>query len=262
MAELYAEAAVLEVAKFELSAGKCIGIFRGGGLTAAEKKIKGDTDRYGLPGDARAAPGLAKLSCRWQPLPSRHGQMLAMLVVARSQDEPATYRAVLEEVESAVGGDLEQANPVSRPGMHYRSAWSCLRDEVRYTHSWLSRAFFGKFVEILLSVLVFKVKFPLARPRVQSYASSIPGHSDYRKFDDALRLVIDCSAEQIEVIRAALERRRLAGELFYGLHISRDALMTCHVDNLDPGEHIHFIDGGDGGYAMAATELKAQMAGA
>ena len=34
--------------------------------------------------------------------------------------------------------------------------------------------------------------------------------------------------------------------------------MTCFVDGLSDGKHIHFIDGGDGGYAMAAMKLKAQ----
>ncbi|HXB98558.1 MAG TPA: DUF3095 family protein, partial [bacterium] len=29
----------------------------------------------------------------------------------------------------------------------------------------------------------------------------------------------------------------------------------------DPGQHIHFVDGGDGGYAMAAKQLKAQIKG-
>jgi hypothetical protein len=36
--------------------------------------------------------------------------------------------------------------------------------------------------------------------------------------------------------------------------------MTCYVNDLNPGNHIHFIDGGDGGYAMAAKKLKAQQA--
>ena len=35
--------------------------------------------------------------------------------------------------------------------------------------------------------------------------------------------------------------------------------MTCYVNTVQPGDHIHFIDGDDGGYAMAAKEMKAQM---
>jgi len=37
--------------------------------------------------------------------------------------------------------------------------------------------------------------------------------------------------------------------------------MTCYFHGPEDGQHIHFIDGGDGGYAMAAKQLKAQLNG-
>jgi len=37
--------------------------------------------------------------------------------------------------------------------------------------------------------------------------------------------------------------------------------MTCFVEGLQPGQHVHFIDGSGGGYAMAAKRLKAQRRG-
>ena len=38
--------------------------------------------------------------------------------------------------------------------------------------------------------------------------------------------------------------------------------MTCFVKSTTQNQHIHFIDGGDGGYAAAAKQLKKQMAAA
>ena len=35
--------------------------------------------------------------------------------------------------------------------------------------------------------------------------------------------------------------------------------MTCFVDSTQQGEHLHFIDGGDGGLAVAAKQLKSQI---
>jgi hypothetical protein len=35
--------------------------------------------------------------------------------------------------------------------------------------------------------------------------------------------------------------------------------MTCLVFSLDKGEHVHFIDGSDGGFTAAAIQLKAQI---
>ncbi len=34
--------------------------------------------------------------------------------------------------------------------------------------------------------------------------------------------------------------------------------MTCLIFNRD-GEHVHFVDGADGGYAESATQTKSQL---
>ena len=84
-------------------------------------------------------------------------------------------------------------------------------------------------------------------------------HSDYFKFDDSLRMVIDCTQEEHGKIKKYLEELRHENKVFYGIHESSSALMTCLVENIKQGGHIHFIDGNDGGYAMAAKQLKKQM---
>ena len=75
-------------------------------------------------------------------------------------------------------------------------------------------------------------------------------HSDYRKYDEQLRMVIDCRSEMRDRIRAALEDERRAGAILFGLHASGSALMTCFLQSFDEGGHIHFVDGSDGGYAV------------
>ena len=84
-------------------------------------------------------------------------------------------------------------------------------------------------------------------------------HSDCRKFDDMLRMVLDCSQQQADTIRHYLEALHEQGLVFYGLHEANASLMTCFVGSVADGGHIHFIDGGDGGYATAAVQLKVQV---
>jgi spermidine synthase len=74
--------------------------------------------------------------------------------------------------------------------------------------------------------------------------------------------VFDCPADRVAALRDYLDRRADKGELTYGLHISDHAVMTCLVASADDNQHVHFIDGGDGGYTRAATQLKARSAGA
>jgi hypothetical protein len=72
-------------------------------------------------------------------------------------------------------------------------------------------------------------------------------NTDYQRFDDTLRILIDCKPAQATAIEAMLEAHAQNGVLRYGVHRSDSALMTCLVFNLDKGEHIHFVDGSDGG---------------
>ena len=80
-----------------------------------------------------------------------------------------------------------------------------------------------------------------------------------KKFDDIIRMVLDGTVEQIHEMKDFLENLYRQDEIYYGVHESPQALMTCLVEGLADGEHIHFIDGSDGGYAMAAKNMKAQM---
>lgn len=94
-----------------------------------------------------------------------------------------------------------------------------------------------------------------------AYKSELIANTDFRRFDDMLRLVLDCRVEQVSALEESLDKLRHAGGIAYGLQVADTALMTCLVFNMEKSEHVHFIDGGDGGFAIAATQLKAQLAG-
>jgi hypothetical protein len=71
-------------------------------------------------------------------------------------------------------------------------------------------------------------------------------------------MVLDLSRADCGALEAFLESERHAGRVAYGLHRSDSALVTCFVRSYD-GDHVHFIDGSDGGYALAAKQLKSQL---
>lgn len=87
--------------------------------------------------------------------------------------------------------------------------------------------------------------------------SEVVANSDFRKYDDALRVTLDSTREQIEMAEAILAAAKARGEINYGLHRQSHALMTCLVPSGKPDSHLHFLDGLGGGYAKAAEMLEA-----
>lgn len=91
-----------------------------------------------------------------------------------------------------------------------------------------------------------------------NYKSDFLKNTDHRKFDEALRMVLDLSNEQSDALQSMLKALHEDSQLAYGTHESDEALLTCMVGGYD-GDHIHFVDGADGGYALASKPLKAQL---
>ncbi len=90
------------------------------------------------------------------------------------------------------------------------------------------------------------------------YRDELVENTDFRKFDGIFKLVIDGSNSQAEELESYLKSMVEKKLLVYGMHKSKDALITCLVQSYN-GNHLHFVDGSDGGYTMAAQGLKQQL---
>ena len=58
----------------------------------------------------------------------------------------------------------------------------------------------------------------LGRFDPRRYRDDIVANSDFRKFDDGLKMTLDLEPQRIEAIEARLEEARLAGLCHFGLH--------------------------------------------
>ena len=58
-------------------------------------------------------------------------------------------------------------------------------------------------------------------------------------------------------IEALLRDAAAEGLVDWGLHAQSAALMTCIVPSFMRDDHLHFVDGADGGYTRAALAIKA-----
>jgi hypothetical protein len=109
--------------------------------------------------------------------------------------------------------------------------------------------------------LFVKNRWNAGRFNAKRYVKEVAeGAVDFARTDASLCVVFDCPQDRIDAVRAYLDAACAKGELSFGLHISDHAVMTCLVVSRDQGQHVHFVDGGDGGYTRAATELKSRAA--
>ncbi|MGA8967513.1 MAG: DUF3095 family protein, partial [Pseudolabrys sp.] len=88
------------------------------------------------------------------------------------------------------------------------------------------------------------------------YTQELIENSDFRKFDDSLRMVLDCTPELAAEIEDYLKEAAAKGLVRYGTHRQDAAMMTCFTPSPVNPNHVHFIDGAQGGYALAAAALK------
>jgi hypothetical protein len=256
--QIIASGRKIKVAKYEITRGRHVAILKGSGISYAEKLIKENSEKYEIIHQDSGNADLTGLSCRWKPIPSKNGSILTILVMARENEEEV-YREFLRNLNQILPEGIEASNPANNDGMSYKSFSQCLKEERKYHASIFQFSFLARFLEIVASILIFRLGLNPLVFNPKKYSQSMRTHSDFRKFDDTLRMVIDCSKEQSAKIRIYLEKAHAEKKLFFGLLETDNSLITCFVEGLKQGEHIHFIDADNGGYAMAAVELKGQL---
>lgn len=90
------------------------------------------------------------------------------------------------------------------------------------------------------------------------YKQLVKSTCDYEKFDDTLKVVLSGSPYQREQLLKILDRYENEGKIVYGVLITDRALITCLIFERH-GRQVHFIDAADGGYALAAKQLKEKL---
>lgn len=260
LAEIRKRGREVLVAAHDLGSGRLLAMLAGGGVETAERLIKSKDGAAFLVGDGEGEPDLAGLSCRWQPLETAHGVIIALLIRARdvSTALPAIYRDLYRRITALSGMDYSPA----RRGA-YRMRWPP-RGIALETALQGREGRFKRGMKILSEATFALASFATGKKfgdfDGRAYRDSLPRHSDYRKYADSLRMIIDCTPAQADAIESMLEDESRRGRIDYGMHRARAALMTCFVHDYEESGHIHFIDGADGGYALAAFDMKRRIA--
>ncbi|HLW93050.1 MAG TPA: DUF3095 domain-containing protein [Roseiarcus sp.] len=243
----------IRVGRFAASPHCAYAMFVGGGLAWSEMEAK--RGEYHLePAPPGARPDLSDLSCRWSVAPAANGTILSLIVAPRGED--ARFPALVEEIVEMATSAKDGGRPITLSNLNLSSPGQAIALEAaaappNTSHLRRRLAIWIKFLTALIFIN-FKLKAGAFDAAV--YVNDVAANSDFRKFDDGLRMTLDCSNEFAEALEKRLEEASDIAE--YGAFRQTNALLTCYAPSITDRSHVHFVDGAGGGYAMAALAMK------
>jgi hypothetical protein len=185
---------------------------------------------------------------------SRRGLILSLIVRPRPGVDPARYRALIDDILAFVEASPDMARPVPEAGPDLAWPPPGIVIEARLGQGPLSVRRLSLLIRTALSHAVFRFGLRVGGFDPKIYRAQLVGNSDYRKYDDGLRMTIDCSAELADRIEARLAAGEAVAQS--GLHRQQAAMITCFTPSVHRCDHVHFVDGASGGYATAAARMK------
>lgn len=252
----------VRVARFGPSANLSYAMFSGGGLAWADTVMKrGEFAVAEAP--AGTQPDLTGLSCRFEVMPASRGLILSVLVMPAPGADPLAFRKVIEDIIHLIERSPDAGRPVPPQGPPLKWPPQGLDYEARAARGgplFKRRAGVLAYTFFAYLLMRFDIKVGGFLPKV--YKRQVVENSDFRKYDDGLRMILDCTVELERGLSDRLATAARDGVVRYGLYQQDAAMMTCFTPSALRSDHVHFIDGARGGYASAATALKAMVAAA
>ena len=256
------------VARCRLSQTFAQAAFNGGGLQFAEECLKNPEMASMFSVDEEAASPEADFSgleCRWKNVPSVHGEIVTLIVQALGATDnmkSEIYREVITHITCVYGEDAK-CHPLQEQLLAMSLSEKQLSGESNIRS--YGKGKFGRFAYwfkirygILLGALLMKLRYKTKNLDWGTYKQRLIANSDFKKFDDKLRQVLSGTPEQRKRLVNFLENKFKKKELVFGLHTASSALVTCILFNYNEA-HVHLVDADNGGYAVAAMQLKQQL---
>jgi len=250
----------VRVARFGPSPNLSYAMFSGGGLGWAEAAMKRGEFAVEMASPG-TQPDLSGLSCRFEEMPAVRGLILSVLVMPAPGADASVFRRLIEEIVTLVERSPDSGRPVPSGGPPLRWPPAGFEFEARAQRGGsLLRRRASVLVYTLFAFLLFRFGISVGGFAPEIYLRQVVENSDFRKYDDGLRMVLDCTPELERSLSERLAAAASAGIAKYGLHRQDAAMMTCFTPSVMRSDHVHFIDGARGGYASAAVALKAATA--
>jgi hypothetical protein len=232
--------------------------FRGGGISHAEALMK--SGKYAVEtAPAGSRPDLTGLSCRWTPIRTEGKSIVSIIMEAGENGAETFPQIAFALLELAGMGEHRSGSPMPAdgPGTAWPPAGLDMEARAARQNTPLGAYKARLYLTTFIAWVLFKTGMAIAGFDPKRYRRFTSLNTDYRKFQDGLRLTVSLSDSELKKLTDFLERERKAKHLRYGLCVQDSAVLTCYVPSVTSDAHFHFLDGAGGGYAQAATNMKA-----
>ena len=252
----------LNIAKVEFSTNFIKPVISGSGLKYAEQVIKAPSAKGETTPEPLFDLNMEGLECRWDKIkpPSANGEIVCYIIEAvYANNQNQVFADTLQKINE-IYGEPEQRNPLSIERLKLMLSATKIRKEMLAKYGrWKSRYFVKTVLETIAGFFYFAFNFKVNFLKGKDYLVQVMNNADTLTIDGKINTVITGMPEKRILFLKYLNTEEGRGLLHFGHHISNESIMTCYIENRQD-KHIHFVDGGDGGYTEASKELKRKTA--
>jgi len=246
----------IKIAKLALTKRLTIPIVLGTGLQYAENVIKSSfVDSRKNQSEIKSV-NLIGMECRWNEIkPKEEDNKVICLLVncCADQIQIDIYKSIFEKIDHLFGS-YKKRNPISRSKLRLNLSINKIKEELKFKFS-------NYTVITLLTTWVITIfgnfYFRIFDEKIE-YLRNIPLLTDTIMIDGAVHTVFSGTQKAIDEFTIFIDDLEKQGKIIYGLHITHASIMSCYVEDRNEN-HIHFIDGAEGGYTQASVMYKAKM---
>jgi hypothetical protein len=163
------------------------------------------------------------------------------------------FTKILDEIDY-VFGDLNKRRPITTDTLKLDNSFRKMRTEM---YARLGKFDRGYLVQNWLITYFGKYYFKFFKGG-KDYLFRVTQLSDTIVLDGSINTVFSGTERQMNTLKLSLDALEADGKIHYGIHATYASIMSCFIEDREEN-HIHFVDGTEGGYTTAALHLKNKL---
>lgn len=257
--KIYDQDVRLKLAKWSVAPGYLQAVALGNGLPTADKIIKAELGDKDDDKQMAEKVDLAGLMCRWNAIEPKEPREEVVCVILEAREvakQGDVYAKVIDMIDG-IYGTYHDRHPVQKQLMIPAMSWAGIsRREKLGSGQRISLRMFDELARTVMHAIIFRLGLRIGSFEPTEYLRQLMLATDTLHVGGTMHTIISGTATQRRELREALDALERSGEVVYGLAACPSSVMTCYVQRLNEGGHMHFIDGAGGGYTLASREWK------